>query len=184
MSEVTAVPLRPIKKGVLPMLWVGIAITLLLALAAAWTSTSKAVAMAQTPADFLAENGKRSGVVTTASGLQYEVLKPGKGPKPTAGDVALITYDGKLVSGETFDSSAKNGGPVPMPVSGVIPGFSEALQLMQADGKYRFWIPPALGYGDRAAGPIPANSVLVFDVGLIGFQPMPAGMPGMPGAGM
>ena len=184
MSEVTAVPLRPIKKGVLPMLWVGIAVALAVALVAAWTSTSRAVAMAQTPADFLAANGKRSGVVTTASGLQYEVLKAGKGTRPTGGDLTLITYTGKLVSGEVFDSSAKNGGPVPMPVAGVIPGFSEALQLMPKNSEYRFWIPPALGYGERSAGPIPPNSVLVFDVGLVDFQPMPAGMPGMPGAGM
>ena len=175
MSEITAVPLRPIRKSVLTTLWIGIAAALLLAVGWAWTSTRAQVAAAQPAADFLAENARRSGVVTTASGLQYKVLKPGAGAKPGPGDVALIDYEGRLTNGEIFDSSASNGGPVPLPVSGVVPGFSEALQLMSRGAKYRVWLPPQLGYGDRAAGPIPPNSVIQFDIELHEFQAMPAG---------
>jgi FKBP-type peptidyl-prolyl cis-trans isomerase len=176
MSDVTAVPLHPIKKGVLPMLWIGIALALIVAVGAAWISTAKVVSMAQSPKDFLVSNGKRSGVVTTASGLQYEVLKPASGPKATQTDVAVVDYDGKLLSGETFDSSAQHGGPAKMPVIAVVPGFSEALQILPKGSTYRFWIPPQLGYGERAAGPIPPNSVLVFDVTLHEIQPIPPEM--------
>ncbi|MEH3158443.1 MAG: FKBP-type peptidyl-prolyl cis-trans isomerase [Sphingomonas taxi] len=108
------------------------------------------------------------GVVTTASGLQYKVLKPGSGAKPTDTDVALVMYEGKLLDGTTFDKSER---PTPFPVQGVVPGFSEGLKLMPKGSKYRFWIKPSLGYGDKASGPIPANSVLVFDVELLDFLP-------------
>lgn len=120
------------------------------------------------PETFLARN--RSGdssIKETASGLQYKVLKPGVGAKPGDGDVALITYEGKLTNGTTFDKSEQ---PTPLQVAGVVPGFSEGLKLMQRGGKYRLWIKPTLGYGDKAAGPIPANSVLVFDVDLLDFK--------------
>ena len=139
------------------------------------------------PEVFLAKNGKRSGVVTTASGLEYQVLEAGAGPKPTAADIVQIDYDGRLTSGEPFDSNAKTGGPVTFPVAGLVPGFSEALQLMPRGAKYRVWISPQLGYGpdakrDPATGRvvIPANAVLVFDITMHDFGPMPAGaMPGM-----
>ena len=117
---------------------------------------------------FLLKNRYASGVVQTPSGLQYKVLKPGKGAKPTDADIALITYKGTLLNGTEFDKSEQ---PVPMPVAGVVPGFSEALKLMPKDAEYRIWIKPSLGYGDKAAGPIPANSVLVFDVKLLDFLP-------------
>ncbi|WP_029624964.1 FKBP-type peptidyl-prolyl cis-trans isomerase [Sphingomonas sp. PAMC 26605] len=120
------------------------------------------------PADaFLAKNAKLRGVVTTPSGLQYRVLTPGAGAaKPTDADVTLVNYVGKLIDGTTFDQSKQ---PTPMPVSGVVPGFSEALKLMPKGAKYRVWIKPSLGYGDQATGPIPAGSVLAFDIELLDF---------------
>jgi FKBP-type peptidyl-prolyl cis-trans isomerase FkpA len=118
---------------------------------------------------FLRHN--RSGdseIVETASGLQYKVLKAGAGAaKPTDDDVVLVNYEGKLTSGTTFDASQQ---PTPMAIKGVVPGFAEALKLMPKGAKYRFWIPPTLGYGDKAAGPIPANSVLVFDLELLDWK--------------
>ena len=129
----------------------------------AWKGYSK------TPEDFLSHNRSADkNVVETASGLQYKVLTPGKGPKPTDSDVTLVNYEGKLTDGTTFDKSEQ---PTPMPVKGVVPGFSEALKLMNKGAKYRLWIKPSLGYGASAKGPIPANSVLVFDVELIDFIP-------------
>ena len=113
-------------------------------------------------------NSWAPGVKTTASGLQYKVLTPGKGPSPTDSDVTLITYEGKLLDGTTFDKSEQ---PTPLPVAGMIPGFSEGLKLMDKGARYRFWIKPELGYGAEAKGPIPANSTLVFDVDLLGFLP-------------
>ena len=178
MSDVTAVPLRPIKKGVLTTLWIGIALALIVAALWAWNSTAAQVAAAQPPEEFLAANARHQGVQTTASGLQYKVLTPATGAKPTPADIVRVDYEGKLVTGETFDSSARNGGPVQMPVAGVVPGFSEALQLMPKGSTYRFWIPPQLAYGERATGPIPANSVLVFDVTLHDIAALPPGMMG------
>jgi len=117
---------------------------------------------------YLLKNKQSEGVIETASGLQYKVLTPGKGAKPTDTDIALVTYTGTLTNGTEFDKSQQ---PTPMPVAGVVPGFSEALKLMSKGAKYRLWIKPELGYGDKASGPIPANSVLVFDVELIDFLP-------------
>jgi len=117
---------------------------------------------------FLKKNRADKTVVETASGLQYKVLTAGKGAKPADTDVALVNYEGKLIDGTTFDKSQQ---PTPMKVNEVVPGFSEALKLMQKGGKYRFWIKPSLGYGEKTTGPIPANSVLVFDVELLDFLP-------------
>lgn len=114
-------------------------------------------------------NAWAPGVKTTASGLQYKVLTPGKGKSPTDTDVALINYEGKLLDGTTFDKSQQ---PMPMPVKGVVPGFSEALKLMSKGAKFRVWIPAKLGYGEKGAGPIPANANLVFDIELIDFIPL------------
>ncbi|MFA5963306.1 MAG: FKBP-type peptidyl-prolyl cis-trans isomerase [Sphingomonas sp.] len=109
-----------------------------------------------------------SSIVETASGLQYKVLKPGAGAaKPTDDDVVLVNYEGKLENGTTFGASQQ---PTPMPVKGAIPGFSEAIKLMPKGAKYRVWIPPTLGYGDKAEGPIPANAVLVFDLELLDWK--------------
>ena len=105
----------------------------------------------------------------TPSGLQYKVLAAGRGTaRPGATDVAQVNYVGRLTDGTEFDRSQA---PVAMPLDQVVPGFSEAIRLMPRGARYRFWLPPALGYGDRAAGPIPPGSILVFDVELIDFAP-------------
>ena len=117
---------------------------------------------------FLAENAKNEGVTTLPSGLQYEVLEPGKGPKPTAADKVTVNYRGTLMDGKEFDSSYKRGKPASFPVGGVISGWQEALKLMQAGAKWRLFIPPDLAYGERGVPPvIPPNSMLIFEVELL-----------------
>lgn len=186
--SVTAVPLRPVAKGTLTKLWVGIGLLAAAGAGFAWHSTSAQVAMAMPAAEFLAANAKRSDVKTTPSGLQYQVIRDGTGPRATAQDVVMVDYDGKLANGETFDASARhdNGAPATLPVSGLIPGWVEGLQLMNQGAKYRFWIPPELGYGPQGAGGgvIPPNALLVFDVDLKAILPRQAGgMGGMEGMG-
>ena len=117
---------------------------------------------------FLAENKTKPGVITTASGLQYIVLKEGTGPKPTINDKVKCDYEGKLLNGTIFDSSIKNGKPIEFAVSGVIKGWTEALQLMNTGSKWRLFIPSDLAYGDQQMGPdIKPGSTLVFDVELL-----------------
>jgi len=116
--------------------------------------------------DFLVENGKKPGVITTSSGLQYEVIKEGTGKKPAASDVVKVHYEGKLIDGISFDSSL-GGAPIEFPLDQVISGWTEGLQLMSVGSKYKFYIPPELGYGAGGAGPIPPNSVLIFEVELL-----------------
>jgi len=116
--------------------------------------------------DFLVENGKKAGVITTSSGLQYEVIKEGTGARPAASDVVKVHYEGKLIDGISFDSSL-GGAPIEFPLDQVISGWTEGLQLMKVGSKYKFYIPPELGYGEGGAGPIPPNSVLIFDVELL-----------------
>jgi FKBP-type peptidyl-prolyl cis-trans isomerase FklB len=118
-------------------------------------------------AAYLAENGKRDGVTTTASGLQYTVVAEGNGRTPTTTDSVTVHYSGTLIDGTEFDSSYKRGEPATFPVNGVIAGWTEALQLMKEGGKLKLAIPPALAYGDR--GPL-AGQVLLFDVELIGVE--------------
>jgi len=184
MSEVTAVPLRPIAKGSLLKLWVGVAAIIIIALALAYCTTASQVAMAMSPQEFLADNAKKGGVVQTPSGLQYEVLKEGSGAKPTANDMVLVNYEGKLLSGKTFDSTKAEGTekPRPMPVGGMIPGWTEGLQLMSPGARYRFWMPPNLAYGEMGAGQgvIPPDAVISFDVELLAIAPAQMGMGGMP----
>jgi len=164
--SVTTVPIQPIKKGSLIKLWIGLILVLLVAGALAYAGTHDAVRTGASNEQFLANNADEDGVVTTTSGLQYKVLKPGEGPSPTATDTALVKYEGRLRDGTVFDANDQ----APMPVGGVVPGFSEALQLMQKGGEYRIWIPSELGYGEQSPGPeLPANSVLIFDVTLIDF---------------
>ena len=121
---------------------------------------------------FLEANGKREGVTTTKSGLQYEVLTPGKGERsPKATDTVVCHYEGRLVSGKVFDSSYERNQPAEFGLNQVIPGWTEGLQLMSEGAKFRFFIPYLLGYGEQGAGPsIPPYSTLVFDVELISVK--------------
>ena len=117
---------------------------------------------------FLEENGKKEGVVTTKSGLQYEVLTEGTGKQPKATDTVRCHYEGSLINGSIFDSSYKRGEPAEFGLSQVIPGWTEGVQLMKEGAKYRFYIPYVLGYGENGAGSsIPPYSTLIFDVELI-----------------
>lgn len=119
-------------------------------------------------AAFLKENAQKPGVVTTKSGLQYQVLTEGTGRCPKATDKVRCHYEGWLIDGTVFDSSYKRGEPADFPLDGVIPGWTEGVQLMKEGAKYRFFIPYLLGYGERGAGSsIPPYSTLVFDVELI-----------------
>lgn len=136
----TAVPLRPIAKGSLTKLWIGIALVVLAAAALAWAGATRP--------------------------LGFEVLTEGEGASPTTADVVLVSYVGKLPDGTVFDQNEHAA----MPVEGVVPGFSQALQMMKKGGHYKVTIPPHLGYGDKAVGPIPANSTLEFDVKLLDFK--------------
>lgn len=119
---------------------------------------------------FLAENGKKKGVTTTASGLQYEVLKEGTGPKPLATDQVNVHYHGTLIDGKVFDSSVERGEPITFPLQGVIKGWTEGVQLMPVGSKWRFTIPSDLAYGDQGAGDdIGPGETLIFDVELLGI---------------
>jgi len=164
--SVTTVPIHPIKKGSLTRLWLGLLLVVIAALLLAYTGTQNAVVSGASNEQFLAANADEDGVQTTASGLHYKVLQPGEGPSPTATDTALVKYEGRLRDGTVFDANEQT----PMPVGGVVPGFSEALQLMQKGGEYRIWIPSDLAYGEASPGEqIPPNSLLIFDVTLLDF---------------
>lgn len=128
--------------------------------------------------EFLAANKGKEGVVTLPDGLQYKILTPGNGPKPAASDTVVCNYKGTLIDGKEFDSSYKRGQPATFPVSGVIKGWTEALQMMPVGSKWQLFIPPDLGYGDRQAGPdITPGSTLVFEVELMSIQPKAAAAP-------
>jgi FKBP-type peptidyl-prolyl cis-trans isomerase len=120
--------------------------------------------------EFLTKNKSKPGVKSTASGLQYEILKEGKGKKPTLKDKVTVHYTGTLVNGQKFDSSHDRGQPAEFPVNGIIKGWQEALQMMPEGSVYRLYIPPDLGYGAQAQPGIPPFSVLVFDVELLKVQ--------------
>ena len=121
---------------------------------------------------FLAENAKKPGVQTTASGLQYQVLQAGNGPKPKATDTVRVNYRGTLLDGTEFDASAQHGGPANLPLPQMVDGWKEGIPLMPVGSKYRFWIPADLGFGEQGTpgGPIPPNATLVFDVELLGIE--------------
>lgn len=117
---------------------------------------------------FLAENGKKSDVITTSTGLQYQILKEGDGERPGPKDIVRVHYHGSLISGKVFDSSVQRGEPAEFPVNGVIPGWVEALQLMKVGSKYKLFIPQNLAYGSQGAGAsIPPYSALIFEVELL-----------------
>lgn len=121
--------------------------------------------------NFLRENAKREGVTTLASGLQYEVISNGTGPKPTIEDNVTTHYHGTLIDGTVFDSSVDRGEPASFPVGGVIKGWTEALQLMSVGSKWKLYVPYDLAYGERGAGPqIGPYSTLIFDVELISIN--------------
>ena len=120
---------------------------------------------------FLAENSKKENVVTLESGLQYEVIKNGEGAKPTLNDQVTTHYHGTLIDGTVFDSSIERGEPASFPVSGVIKGWTEALQLMNVGSKWRLFVPYDLAYGERGAGPkIGPFTTLIFEVELISIN--------------
>lgn len=116
---------------------------------------------------FLAENKLKPGVKVTQSGLQYRVISEGEGENPTAEDVVEVHYTGTLIDGTVFDSSVERGESIKFPLNGVIPGWTEGVQLMKPGAKYEFVIPSNLAYGERTSGPIPGGSTLIFEVELI-----------------
>jgi FKBP-type peptidyl-prolyl cis-trans isomerase FklB len=121
--------------------------------------------------DFLAANSKKEGVKTTASGLQYKAIKSGTGKTPKASDTVKVHYHGTLIDGTVFDSSVDRGEPISFPVGGVIPGWTEALQLMKEGDKWQIVLPSKIAYGEQGAGPkIGPNSVLVFEVELLAIE--------------
>ena len=131
----------------------------------------KAEANLKTGEQFLEENGKKPGVVVLASGLQYEIITEGTGPKPSAKNKVTCHYHGTLIDGTVFDSSVQRGQPATFPLNMVIKGWTEGLQLMTQGSKWRFFIPPQLGYGDRqVSAQIGPNSTLIFEVELLGIS--------------
>jgi FKBP-type peptidyl-prolyl cis-trans isomerase FklB len=134
------------------------------------TNKEKSTANLKAGQDFLEANKQKPGVVTLPSGLQYQVLTEGAGPKPTATNKVTCHYHGALIDGTVFDSSVHRGQPATFPLNAVIKGWTEGLQLMPAGSKWRFFIPPHLGYGDRqVSAQIGPNSTLIFDVELLSF---------------
>lgn len=121
--------------------------------------------------DFLAQNAKKAGIKTTASELQYEVIKQGNGKLAKSNDLVTVHYEGKLLDGTVFDSSYKRGEPVEFPLDKVIKGWSEGVQLMKEGSKYRFYIPSKLAYGEAGNVGIDPNSLLIFDIELLKVKP-------------
>ncbi len=140
MTEITRVPLQPLAKGSMIKLWLGIAIAMLVAVGIAWGSMPAAV--------------------------RVQTLVKGTGPSPTISDVALINYKGTLPDGKVFDQQQR----AVLPLEGVVPGFTKALEQMQRGGKYKVLIPASLGYGNHTVGPIPANTDLNFEIELLDFR--------------
>ncbi len=137
-----------------------------------WVGTKSAVEAVR-PADmaYLKHNREKPGVITTPSGLQYEVITEGKGAHPTRTDTVMVNYEGKLIDGTVFDSSYQRGQPVQFPLDQVIPGWTEGVQLMTPGSTYVFTVPSELGYGARGApGVIPPHSVLIFKVELLAIK--------------
>lgn len=119
---------------------------------------------------FLLDNGKREGIHSTSSGLQYEIITQGEGPMPSASSTVEVHYEGKLIDGTEFDSSYKRGESISFPLNRVIKGWTEGVQLMKVGSVYRFFIPSELAYGSQNKGSIPPNSVLIFKIELLGIQ--------------
>ncbi len=169
--SITTVPIRPIEKGSLIKLWGGVALAVIAAGALAWYGTGGGGSSDCGDDAFLEAKGAIGEPITTASGLQIQTVKAGSGAKPTDADVTLINYRGTFAKdGKEFDANQNT----PMPVGGTIPGFSEALKLMQPGGSYRICIPSALAYGPEGAGQgrIPPNAVLRFEIDVKAAMPM------------
>ena len=169
--SVTAVPIPPTPGSTLSKIWIGVGVAALLGGGLAWYGTGSAARNGACGADaFVEAKDGASEVETLPSGLRFQTVKAGNGSKPTDTDITLIKYKGTLTDGTVFDERPQ----APMPVKGVIPGFSEALKMMQPGGSYRMCIPPALGYGDKTqpGSPIPANATLRFEVDLMQFMPL------------
>jgi FKBP-type peptidyl-prolyl cis-trans isomerase FkpA len=171
--SVTTVPIQPIKKGSIAKYWIGVSAVILVGAGLAWWGTSGVRKDHATDDQFLSSNASVDGVETTKSGLQIQTIKGGEGKSPTRDDVVLVGYKGTLRDGTVFDENPQ----APMEVSGVVPGFSEALQKMQRGGKYKIWIPGKLGYGENppqnpqtGEPALPANATLIFDVELLDFR--------------
>jgi FKBP-type peptidyl-prolyl cis-trans isomerase len=149
-------------------------LSLLVALAASLTISSSLMSQTSNLEQgkaFLKANASKPGVKTTPSGLQYLVLEEGKGKSPKATDTVLVHYKGNLLDGSEFDSSYKRNEPISFPLNGVIPGWTEGVQLMKEGGKIRLFIPSNLAYGSRGAGGvIPPDATLVFDIELLKVQ--------------
>lgn len=151
-------------KSILGPIRPALAALLVLGISGCVQSSADAERHKQESNKFLSENRQKPGVVTTPSGLEYQVLREGTGATPKATDTVTVNYRGSLVSGSEFDS----GQGISFPLNGVIPGWTEGLQLMKEGAKYRFFIPPELAYGERGAGRvIPPNAALIFDVDLV-----------------
>ena len=147
-----------------------LALTLLLSAGAASAQTPPAAPAAVDGAAFLARNATAPGVVTLPSGLQYKVVKSGPaGPSPKEGDAIKVHYEGTLANGTVFDSTFQRGRPSLMPLDGLVPAWMEALPRMKVGDEWMLYVPASLGYGARGVGPIPANSVLVFRLQLLGM---------------
>ena len=136
-----------------------------------WTGTQGQVAAVRT-ADmkYLSDNKGKPGVITTASGLQYSVIREGNGPRPAAKDTVLVHYEGKLIDGTVFDSSVQRNEPAEFQLDQVIPGWTEGLQKVNKGGKIKLYVPPQLAYGDDARGNIPPSSTLIFEIDLLDIK--------------
>ena len=126
---------------------------------------------------FMSANAKAPGVLTLPSGVQYKVIATGPtdGAHPSPGDEVKVNYEGKLLDGKVFDSSFARGAPADFPLGGLIPAWVEALQRMRPGDEWILYVPPTMGYGDKASGPIPPNSLLIFRIQLLGVLPHPGG---------
>ena len=166
----SAVPILPIKKGSVLRLWIALGLIGAAGVGVAWFGTAKTIATQGAADQFMDWNDGQTGVLETASGLQYRIDAPGDGSaSPTDADVVAIAYKGTLRDGSVFDQNPR----ATFPVQGLVPGFSEVLKLMSRGAKFKVWIPPALGYGDASpSAAIPANSVLIFDIEMVDFRSM------------
>ena len=168
----TATPASGASGGMTKWL-VGAAVVIAIVGLGVWAGTQgQVVAVRQQDMKFLSENGKKPGVITTGSGLQYDIIRQGSGPKPGREDTVLVHYEGRLIDKTVFDSSYQRGQPAAFPLDQVIPGWTEGVQLMPTGSKFHFVVPPALGYGARGAGGvIPPGAVLEFDIELLAVKP-------------